>query len=306
MVSAVLLASIAVGCMYAARRLRRAAWPLRGPHAAVVAWQAIGLAWGFAAIGALLAVGLLPYGQGVVGGLLALAGELASPTGLTTVGPFQLAAIGAAAGLTGLLLWMLVASFVAVMRARQRHRELLNLVGRGHPELPGALVLDHPAAAAYCVPGVRSQVVVSAGTLALLDRGELDAVMAHEHAHLRERHDLVLLPFASLRRAFPGVGVVESSYAAVGLLIEMCADDQARRQLAARTLAMALLRIGAAGPGRVPSGALSAAGTEHDVVTRVSRLLEPSAALSRRAQLAILGASAGLMAATFALWNLPL
>ena len=78
-----------------------------------------------------------------------------------------------------------------------------SLLAHGDPKAPGALVIDYPAAAAYCLPGIRSQIVVSVGTLDLLAPAELAAVLAHERAHVRARHDLVLIPFTSLRRAFP-------------------------------------------------------------------------------------------------------
>ncbi len=55
--SAALRAAIAGGCFVAAARLRRASWPYRGPYVAVIAWQALGLAWGISTIGALLAFG---------------------------------------------------------------------------------------------------------------------------------------------------------------------------------------------------------------------------------------------------------
>ena len=106
MVSAALLATIAVGCLFAAARLRRASWPLRGPHVAVVAWQALGLAWGISTIGALLAFGLAPYEQGVFGGLSALAVDAATHglylSGLaeTPFGATQVVAIVAAVALT--------------------------------------------------------------------------------------------------------------------------------------------------------------------------------------------------------------
>ena len=58
-------------------------------------------------------------------------------------------------------------------------------------------------------------------TLEVLDRRELAAVLAHEHAHLRQRHDLVLLPFSSLKRAFPRIRFMERCYNAVALLIEI-------------------------------------------------------------------------------------
>src|SRR5256714_6122035 len=115
----------------------------------------------------------------------------------------RLAFLAAGAALLILLCWVLLAASTTVLLARRRHRVLLSLLAHGDPKVPGALVVDHPAAAAYCVPGLRSAIVISAGTLDLLDSAELAAVLAHERAHLRARHDLVLLPFSALGRAFP-------------------------------------------------------------------------------------------------------
>ncbi|MBB6173881.1 hypothetical protein HNR23_003941 [Nocardiopsis mwathae] len=313
MVSAALLTVIAVGCLIAAARLRHASWPVRGPYVAVIAWQALGLAWGISTIGALLAFGLAPYERGVFGGLISLFHDAASH-GLylsviagTTFGSAQIAAIVLAFGLTTLLFCGLVASFVQVLRTRRRHHDLLGLVARDDPEVPGARIVDHPAAAAYCLPGVlRSQVVISAGALRVLGRDELAAVIAHEHAHLRQRHDLVLLPFSSLKRAFPHVKLVETYYSSVALLIEMCADDQAGRERSPKQLAMALVRFGTSGSGQVPAGALAAVADQPEVVARVSRLLNPVGELSRRATAAVLGSASVLMLTTMGLWHLPM
>jgi beta-lactamase regulating signal transducer with metallopeptidase domain len=155
-------------------------------------------------------------------------------------------------------------------------------------------VVDHPAAAAYCVPGLRSQIVISAGTLKVLDQAELAAVLAHERAHVRARHDLVLLPFCALARAFPRARLVRRARATVALLVEMLADDQALRQRPARELATALLRVGVSGAGQTPWGALAAA--DDEVVARVTRLLTPQARLSVPAQALICSAAAVLVA----------
>jgi Zn-dependent protease with chaperone function len=183
--------------------------------------------------------------------------------------------------LLALLVWVLLAASAAVVRARQRQRALLSLLAHGDPKVPGALVVDYPAAAAYCLPGLRSAIVISAGTLDLLDSAELAAVLAHERAHLRERHDLVLLPFVALQNGFAWSPVVRKAHQAVALLIEMHADDRARRHRPARELATALLRVGAAGGGLAPSGALAAAdaAADCDVAARVTRLLRPAPGL---------------------------
>src|SRR5262245_17962478 len=171
----------------------------------------------------------------------------------------RLAVLAASAALFALLIWVLLAASAAVLVARRRHRVLLSLLAHGDPKVPGALVVDHPAAAAYCVPGLRSAIVISAGALDLLDQAELEAVLAHERAHLRARHDLVLLPFCALLRAFGWSAVALEANNQVALLVEMMADDRARRRLPARELATALLRVGTSG-GRAPAGALAAVG----------------------------------------------
>jgi len=215
----------------------------------------------------------------------------------TLIAAARLAVLAASAALFALLCWVLVAASAAVIVARRRHRALLSLLAHGDPKVPGALVVDHPAAAAYCVPGLRSKIVISAGTLDLLDAAELAAVLAHERAHLRARHDLVLLPFCALGRAFPRSQLVCQAHATVALLVEMLADDQALRQRPARELATALLRVGASGAGLAPSGALAAASTaDADVAARVARLLTPQARLPLHVQ-ALVCCTAALLVA---------
>ncbi|WP_304452187.1 M56 family metallopeptidase [Nocardiopsis sp. YSL2] len=313
MVSAALLSLVAVGCLVAMEALHRAKWPSRGPYTAVITWQALGLAWGVSTIGALLAFGLSSYELGAAHGVLALAGDIvtgrliSSELSLGAEGASHIVSVALAVALTLVLFYGLVSSFVQVVRVRRRHHDLLELVAKDHPDVPGARVVDHPAAAAYCLPGVlRSQVVISEGALAVLDRAELAAVLAHENAHLRQRHDLVLLPFSSLKRAFPRVRLVRTYYESVALLIEMCADDQARRHSSRRELAMALLRFGAAGPAPVPAGAMAAVEeSEPDVMRRVNRLLRPDDELPYHAGAVIMGGSAFLLAFVTCLWHIP-
>lgn len=308
----VLLAAVAVGCIPAASALAAASWPRRAPAAAILLWQALGLAWGLAAVGALIGFGVSPTGAGVLSGVMdrfagiARAGGLRSTSDLA--GAAQLACLAAGLALLAVLCWILIAAAASVVRARQRQRELLTLLAHGDPKVPGALVVDHPAAAAYCLPGLRSAIVISAGTLALLDADELAAVLAHERAHLRERHDLVLLPFLALLRAFSWAGIARRAYQAVGLLVEMHADDRALRQRPARELATALLRVGAAGGGGVPSGALAAAARteECEVTARVIRLLHPAPGLSSAAHALVVAMAAAIVAGPVALLVLPL
>lgn len=262
-----LLGAFAIACVPAAQLLAAADWPSRCPIAAIALWQALGLSWGLAAVGALAAFGL--SGRTVPG-----------DTSLRRWGPLvvvHLLSLAAGAALLTLLCWILAAAVAAVLRARHRQRTLLGLLAHDDPKVPGALVVDYPAAAAYCVPGLRSAIVISAGALNLLDTDELAAVLAHERAHLRARHDLVLLPFTALLRAFRWSATARAANAEVALLVEMLADDRARKRRPARELATALLRVGASGGGLAPAGGLAAGGTALDgeLAARVARLLRP-------------------------------
>ena len=265
-------------------------------------WQALGLSWGLAAVGALAALGAVPGRYGVAGGALSGAVRALRSTALgfgapALIAAARLAVLAASAALFALLCWVLIAASATVLLARRRHRDLLSLLAHGDPKVPGALVVDHPAAAAYCVPGLRSRIVISAGTLDLLDSAELAAVLAHERAHLRARHDLVLLPFSALGRAFPRSRLVRQAHATVALLVEMLADDRALRQRPARELATALLRVGASGAGLAPSGALAAVGTaDAEVAARVARLLTPQARLPLHVQALVCSTAALLVA----------
>lgn len=307
MITAAALATLALVCAVGAWRFTRARWTYRAPHVAIVLWQALGVTWGLAGTGTLLAYALEPYGQGVLHGLAAFAAS-ALGGGYGPAEPYDLPRIVALiAGLTALvvLVVVLLIAGAQTLRARHRHRALLALVAREDPEVPGVRVVDYPGATAYCVPGLRSQVVVSAGTLKLLSPAELSAVLAHETAHVRERHDLVLLPFAALRRALPWSRLVANVQDEVSLLVEMAADDVARRYCSPRRLATALLRFGTAGAVPTPNGAMGAAGSCSAVMARVERLVTPGPVLPRRVRYSIVAFAVTLTASAPLLWLVP-
>jgi len=320
-----ILAAIAAGSVPAASVLASARWPGRSPAAAILLWQALGLGWGLAAVGAFAGLGAGRQHAGVARAALAVAsrvvrGAAFGPRASGLLADLRLVFVAAGLVLLMLLCWVLVAAFAAVLRARRRQRELLSLLAHGDPKVPGALVVDHPAAAAYCVPGLRSRIVISAGTLELLDQAELAAVLAHERAHLRERHDLVLLPFTALLRAFRWSAVARRAEGAVALLVEMLADDHALRHRPASELATALMRVGAAG-SPVPSGTLAAAaggaggaggagaaaagGGGGEVAVRVARLLRPAPGLSASAIALVCGTAVLLVAVPAAFLFVP-
>ncbi|MEV0328447.1 M56 family metallopeptidase [Micromonospora echinospora] len=260
-----------LACWLTAQVLAAATWPGRSPRVAILCWQGVGLALGLSAMGVPIALGLAPYDLPTGSALLALADDLVHDTLPPGLGVLHLAGVGIGFGIGTMLLATTFRSILGTVRAQRRHRELLALVARDDPAAPGALVLDHPCAAAYCLPGMRPRVVVSAGTLDLLDHAELAAVLAHERAHAQERHDLVLLPFTALCRALPWFGWVRAAHERVALLVEMRADDKARQAHAEAPLAGALRRFAAAGNRVTPAGALGLG--DRDLDLRVRRLL---------------------------------
>ncbi|MBO4140309.1 M56 family metallopeptidase [Micromonospora tulbaghiae] len=264
-------AAIILACWLTAQVLAAARWTWRAPRVAIICWQAVGLALGLSAMGLPMALGLDAYDRATGYALLALADDLAHRTLPAGVGAVHLSLVGVGLGIGAVLLTTTVRSLHGAVRAQRRHRELLHLVARRDPTVPGALVLDHPSAAAYCLPGVRPRVVVSAGTLDLLDPAELAAVLTHERAHAQERHDLVLLPFTALCRALPWFRWVRDAHARVALLVEMRADDKARELHADAPLAGALRRFAAAEHRVQPAGTLGLGDRDLDV--RVQRLL---------------------------------
>ncbi|TAL20976.1 MAG: M56 family peptidase [Frankiales bacterium] len=172
------------------------------------------------------------------------------------------------------------------MRSRRAHRALVDLVATRHPLLAGTKVVASDVPVAYCLPGLRPRVVLSRGALALLGDDEVRAVLAHEEAHVDQRHDLVVLPFVALRSTFPWLGVVRTAVAEVALLVEALADDRAVRTHDRAVLARALYKVGTSG---APDGGLPATGT--GVLLRAQRLLEPPARLPLRARLAVVAAT---------------
>ena len=147
---------------------------------------------------------------------------------------------------------------IATRRRRAHHRMLVDLLGVAHDSAPPRPVRGPASCAssdvaqplAYCLPGVRSRVVVSEGTLSSLDDAEVAAILTHERAHLRARHDLVLEAFTAVHAAFPRFVRSASALDAVRLLIELLADDAAVRAAGPTPLARALVAC-AAGPGTV-------------------------------------------------------
>ncbi len=292
MIAAIVLAALAVALFGpAGTLLARARWTTRAPRAGVVLWQAIGLAGALAAIGAGLSVTVAPFRVGLPIGVLDLVRQGLSGHPLRGLGLEGALGLTLATDVTGVLVGGLVVTAIRTLRNRARHRLLLDLVSHREPIVPGAEFLEDPRAAAYCVPGLRSRIVVSTGTLAVMSRSELGAVMAHEEGHVRGHHGIVMLPFASMDHLLGWLPYAHLARRHVGALLEMAADDHALRAHDRRSLVGALLHM--TGDGPVPACGLAAGVVA--VATRVDRILADTR--SRPVAFAMLGAAAAIVAA---------
>jgi Zn-dependent protease with chaperone function len=272
--------------------LPRASWPLRAPRAGIAVWQAsmLSVLASAVAAGVILAV---PCIQVITdpamlrGCAMLLRAQYASAGG---------AAAGVAGGGLALVVlsrlgWVAGSAMAAARSRRARHADALVVVARPGPA-PGVRILDDDHPAAYCLPG-RRRIVLTTGALRRLDSRQLDAVLAHERAHLSQRHHLMLTFASALTCAFPGIRLFAAGAAQIGYLVEVAADDAAVRRTHRLTLAGALLALAG---GRVPAEALGAGGTA--TAQRIRRLIEPPrpASAARRAATPAVMAAASVLA----------
>ena len=249
--------------------LSRAAWPQRAPRAGIAAWLACSLSVVVSLIlaGLLLAVpcAQLSTDPAVLRTCLSLLrAQYASPAG---------AATGAAGGLlaavvAGRVTWFYGAAVAAARRRRATHDDVLVVIARPGPAAD-VRIIDGDRPAVYCLPG-RRRIVLTTGALTCLDEAELDAVLAHERAHLSGRHHIVLALAVALHRAFPPAGFFAVAARQLAYLVEVAADDAAVRRAPRLTVASALLAVATAG---VPAAALGASGSA--TAQRIQRLINP-------------------------------
>jgi predicted Zn-dependent protease len=119
------------------------------------------------------------------------------------------------------------------------------LVGRPEPAL-GAVLLEHSQPAAYCVAGRHPTVILTTGALQALAPGQLEAVLAHERAHLAWRHHRLLAMARISRRTLPFLPLMRDTEAQVQRLVELHADDAATLVRDPGSLATALVVLATA------------------------------------------------------------
>ncbi|UQA91077.1 M56 family metallopeptidase [Streptomyces halobius] len=257
--------------------LTRTGWAARAPRLAIWAWQAITatVVVSVALGGLVLAVPTVPVSGNLAEMLhacvMALRAQYMTPGGAVAAATGTVLALV----LLGRVGWCLGAALWRARRERRRHAEVLAMVGCERPDL-GVTVLDDDRPAVYCLPGTGHRIVLTSAALAALEPRALDAVIAHERAHIRQRHHLALAYAEALERAFPKVALFRVAAVETRRLVEMAADDEATARTDALTLAGALVELAGAG---VPVASLAASGGQ--VAGRVRRLLDPPRPLRR-------------------------
>jgi hypothetical protein len=157
--------------------------------------------------------------------------------------------------------------------------------------------------------------------LQALAPGQVEAVLAHERAHLAWRHHRLLAMARISRRALPFLPLMRDTEAQVQRLVELHADDTAAQARDPRSLATALVVLATAAsapapvlattssaPGPVlaasaPAPVLAAvagpapvlASAAIDAVQRIHRLLRPAEPLSRPRRLLLRALAAGFV-----------
>jgi Zn-dependent protease with chaperone function len=301
MTAAVLAVYAVLATTLLPRLLVRARWADRAPRLAISLWLA---ACGSAIASAILAAvatavpaDTIGHGlAGVIEACFAMLGNRFDPATMP---------IGAwLALLAGTLIVARAAFGVAAVlctawRERRRHAEMLRILGRHDSELD-AIVLDYDEPLVYCLPGRHPETVITTAALRSLTPEHLAAVLAHERAHLRGRHHLVLVLADGLHRAFPGLPLFTKAKQEVVRLIELRADDVAARHHPRLHIAAALVSLAT---GRTPAFTLGAGG--ETALTRIRRMLDPAVPLCRREKLAGMSAVGVLLAGPAAVALLP-
>lgn len=224
--------------------LSRAHWTSRSPFTALLLWQAIALAGGLSMIGAFLVWGLSPLGDNLLSALSGFRRIVLGEPGASLLTVVHVFALSTALLLGAHLIFTLLLTAYKVTRQRTRHRRLLALLSGPSSSIPGAVVVEHQAPVAYCLPGFNgSLTVLSRGLLDSLDEEGLRGVVAHERAHLDQRHDLLILAFESWNQALPWLPTSRLARLAVQELIEMLADDAALEQVSREDLLRSLVAV---------------------------------------------------------------
>ncbi|WP_035702185.1 M56 family metallopeptidase, partial [Glycomyces tenuis] len=235
----------------------RARWAMAAPRLAIATWFALAASFvlALALAGMAIVMPMEIFTGGPVGLVQECIAVLREQYG--EIGGFALVVL--AAVLTWAVPIRLLFAAIAALRSAAVDRSKLRrelAVARRNGDL-GAVVVGCSRPAAYCIPGKGGLIVITSGALELLDGPQIEAVLAHERAHLAGHHHLLVAFAQAGRRAFGWLPLFAHLPERIGQLVELTADDAAARSATRNTLARSLLNVAAA---QVPVEALAASG----------------------------------------------
>ncbi len=260
--------------------LARSRWLYRAPQLALVAWLTTTVT---AALAAILTMATVAVPTSAAGHGLADLWHACLDGWRHYYGDASPAVVTAAAA-------ALAATALNVVRATVGHRRMVTRFRRTqHHGLamvgtcvdPTMVVLPHPVPAAYCVPGRPGRVVLTDSAVRVLEADQIEAVVAHERAHLAGHHARLVGLATVLEH---GLGwfapVFRRATRDVTALVEIVADEAAVRQCSGPRVAAALVALA---DGATPRPALAASG--NFLNRRVGWLLTPPVPLGGASRL---------------------
>jgi beta-lactamase regulating signal transducer with metallopeptidase domain len=274
---ALLLGASAAGWLIP-RRLGRIDLRHRDPLLMIVCWltSMAGVALA-AATGVIL---LLLPGHGGIGSLVGVLHHCWSA--VQHGSPPQVEQLGGMLGVVVLAATAVRLTVVGIRVCRRRvhagreHLALLRVAAHVDEGSPITLWLPHDSPLAFSVAGHPGAVVATEGLTRHLTAEAVAAVLAHERAHLRGRHHLLIAIVDALSAVLPFVPLFRRAPAVLRELAELAADVAA-----VRTCGVAAVEAALRGVARhdTPDIALAMAGDAID--TRLARLRHPAAAPGR-------------------------
>ena len=252
-----------------------AKWAYRRPTLGLLVWQFVALVGGTSMIGSLVLLGAATFAndlQDAANGMARFVTHNELPEGSSV---WSLLALSGALFLAAHLLMNLLVTVLYAERERTRHAQLVTLLSEPMSDRPGTRLIDTPAPVAYCLPGALTSItVLSAGLIELLDDEELRAVIEHERAHLRLRHDIILILFTAWKVSLPWLPTARNASREVALLLEMHADDQALAHVSRGSLARAITIVSEGGslPQRSELSSAMPESTPKELRARLLRL----------------------------------
>lgn len=294
----VLLAFVLIAAGLGGPRLVRAASPalVHVPRAAVLLLISSLLLWLIAVASLSLMSAWLITGPNVLPASFAESCQRC----LDAASPFATSTVDTAIPVVLLLLVptlaLLILAGLGVPRWLRRHRATRatsqSLATRARPARVAGhdvMLIHDPRPVAFSLPRRFGGIVVSDGLRTALEPTELEAVLEHECAHLRQRHHAILALLA-LTWPLRWVPLVSTVTDAIPHYLEIAADNAARNHAGTPALASALLKLGApendftVSPEQPLAGPLHAAGPD-----RIGYLVSPSRARSAVVPVSTLG-----------------